>query len=324
MVRLFFAIVILVVTGFAGVLAQSNFDAGAAFLENEQYDEARRFFAEANAQYPNNAEVQYYLGRLALVDEAWDEAIELLTRATELDPLQTIYYRWLGDAYIEKLQVSSMLKKRGFASKAKESYMQAVAVAPNNVDSRQSLIEFYLEAPGIAGGSKEKALENIEVVQTLDVPRGHRLMAYYYRKTGEWEAAEGEYLALAAMDPADPEPYYRIGAMYQGEGMCDEAVAAFEQCLEIEGNYPNGLYQIGRCAVMSGGNVDRGIECLQIYLTLQPGEEDPSLAWAHVRLGMLYEKQRRFAAAEAEYEAALELDPDLKEAKTALKKVQRR
>ena len=104
----------------------------------------------------------------------------------------------------------------------------------------------------------------------------------------------------------------------------DKAFAAFEKCLEIDAEYMAALYQIGRSAVFSGDNIDRGIECLQTYLPLEPGEDDPSLAWAHYRLGMLYEKQREFKAAEMEYDAALQLDPDHKEAKKALKKVKRR
>ena len=66
------------------------------------------------------------------------------------------------------------------------------------------------------------------------------------------------------------------------------------------------------------------MECFRVYLTMEPTELNPSLAWAHVRLGMLYEKKRDFATAQAEYEAALALEPDHEEAQKALKKVKRR
>ncbi len=59
-------------------------------------------------------------------------------------------------------------------------------------------------------------------------------------------------------------------------------------------------------------------------MTFEPSEDEPSLAWAHTRLGMLYEKKRDFIAAQSEYETALALEPDHKEAKKALKKVKRR
>ena len=319
-----FLVFVLLVGSFASAEAQLDLEKGAALIENEQYDEARAYFEEANKKYPDNAEVQYHLGRAAFGQQGWDKAIDFFGNSVELSPENPTFHVWLGHAYIEKLQVSNMFKKKGLASKALDSFIKAVEVGPDDVEAREALIGFYLEAPGIAGGSKEKARENIEVVKTLDPQLGHELMAYYYVKRKKLEPAEGEYLALAAMEPSDPEPYYSIGWMYQTDRQFDKAFAAFEQCLQVESRYMPALYQIGRSAVFSGENIPRGMECLQIYLTLEPGETEPSLAWAHLRLGMLYEKQRNFTTARAEYETALALEPDHSEAKKALKKVKRR
>lgn len=324
MFRKLLFITITVVVSSTYALAQVNLEQGATLLENKRYDEARAYFNEANKRHPSNSEVHYYLGRIAFAGKQWDDAIDFFTKSVGLDPRNFTAHRWLGHAYIEKLQVSGMLKKKGLAERAKDHFMRAVELAPDDIDSRQALIEFYLEAPGIAGGSKAKARENIEVVKKLDVRKGHLLMAFYYKKKKEWKSAEREYLAVAAMEPDNPEPHFSIGRMYQDDKQFDEAFAAFEKCLQLDNDYMSGLYQIGRCAVVSGKNIERGIECLKTYLTLEPGETNPSLAWAHVCLGMLYEKQREFKVAELEYQAALELEPDHKEAKKALKKVTRR
>ena len=51
----------------------------------------------------------------------------------------------------------------------------------------------------------------------------------------------------------------------------------------------------------------------------QPAAGEPSLAWAHYRLGLIYSHREDHAAARREYQAALELDPKHEQAKQALK-----
>jgi tetratricopeptide (TPR) repeat protein len=304
--------------------AQVNLEEGAALFEDGQYERAETYFTEAKEAHPDNPEVYYYLGRIAYEQDEWDDAVDFLNKAVKLNPESAVAHHWLGEAYIEKLQRASVFKKKGMATKAREQLVRAVELAPEYVEARETLIYYYLDAPGIVGGSKEKALENIEVMKTLDKRTAHFVMSHYHQKRKDLAAAEQELLAVVAMEPEDPNGYYRIGRMYQDGNEFDHATAAFERCLEIEPNYPNGLYQIGRSAVLSKRNIERGIECFKIYLTLKPGEDEPSLAWAHVRLGQLYERKREFVAAQKEYESALGLEPDHKEGKKALKRITRR
>ena len=60
---------------------------------------------------------------------------------------------------------------------------------------------------------------------------------------------------------------------------------------------------------------------LKRYLAATPGPNDPPLAAAHWRLGMIYELMVRKVDARAEYEAALKIDPKYAEAKSALSKL---
>ena len=81
------------------------------------------------------------------------------------------------------------------------------------------------------------------------------------------------------------------------------------------------LFQIGKTGALSGQRLERAEEALAEYLKATPGREDPPLAAAHWRLGMVYEKKSDRERAKSEYQSALRLDPKYKPAQDALKKL---
>jgi Flp pilus assembly protein TadD len=76
--------------------------------------------------------------------------------------------------------------------------------------------------------------------------------------------------------------------------------------------------------VLSKQDLDRSEAAFRQYLERETKEDEPTPANAHWRLGMIYEMRRDKGMARAEYEAALALEPDHKQAKKALRKIKRR
>ena len=153
----------------------------------------------------------------------------------------------------------------------------------------------------------------------LDPFRGHMFRAEIYKKDKNWDEAAAEYKAAAAADPESAAPWYSLGMMYQGAEDYHGAFTAFEKALEVDPEATNALYQIGRTGVISGGiDMDRSIAALKEYLETTPPAGQPTSANAHWRLGMLYEMKGHFGMARAEFEAALALDPDDKNARKSL------
>jgi len=113
------------------------------------------------------------------------------------------------------------------------------------------------------------------------------------------------------------------GAQIEGE-ICiaekkyDDAFNAFESLLKDHPDQIAALYQIGYIAATTGQRLDRGEAALKEYLTHTPKDTQPSLAYAHYRLGNIYQKKDETDAARKEYQAALALDPHLKPAADAL------
>lgn len=115
----------------------------------------------------------------------------------------------------------------------------------------------------------------------------------------------------------------RLGFLCQDKKNYEMAFKTFEELIKDYPDYYSALYQIGRTAVFSGTNLDRGIECLKKYLQHEPEDGQPTLPNAHWRLGAIYEHKADKESAKKEYEAALKLDPDYKAAKDALEKLKK-
>ena len=77
--------------------------------------------------------------------------------------------------------------------RAKAECEKAVALDPKYVEARFGLVQFYTAAPGIMGGSYEKAFEQAKEIKAIDPIAGHRAYAFIYTQQKKLELAKKEY-----------------------------------------------------------------------------------------------------------------------------------
>lgn len=271
-----------------------------------------------DASDPGEARTHFDLGRTALESGDINQAVEHLEKAVALDDASSEYHLTLGLAYSRKLQTLPFMERGTIAVKMREEFETAIERDPKNIDARSALAQFYLQAPPIAGGSKEMAMEQLEAIRELDPVEGHLFAAQIYTRDEDFPAAEVEYEAALKISPDNADLHYRMGFFHQIQKEYDTASADFEKTLELDSEFMEAAYQIGRTAVFSGENLERGVEALSLYLEVETETGQPTWAHAHWRMGDLYVKMGKIELARKEYESALELDPDLEDARTAL------
>jgi tetratricopeptide (TPR) repeat protein len=271
---------------------------------------AEKSFKDALEADGENHAALFYLGRIALADEDIDGAIDQLRQAVKLNETDSDYRTWLGRAYIAKLQTVSFFEKGVVAGRALENLKKAVDLDPSNIEARISLGGYYLNAPSIAGGSTKKAREQAEEVLKYDAVEGNSMLARIHIKNEEYDHAIEKLDVCIEAKPDNIEYRYHLGMLYQQLERYDETFDVFEQVLEIDPDNRAALYQIGRTAAFSGTNIDRGIECLRVYLEKDVESGYPGYDGAHWRLGMLFEHRGDVARARTEYETAVRLNPE--------------
>jgi tetratricopeptide (TPR) repeat protein len=251
-----------------------------------------------------------------------DAAITVLEKAVAADPKSAEVHYYLGSAYAGKAQTAGMMAGMTYGPKALSEFEQSVALDPKYAEARLSLAEMYAYAPSMMGGSTDKAIEQAKALRSLDPMLAHRAYAVIYTQQKKPELAKKEYLDGIAEQPKSAKAHSYLG-VYLANAEKDYAGAftEFETALKLDPGYMVASYQLGRTASLADSNLARGEASLKRYLGYTPKETEPPLANAHYWLGALYEKQGRKAEAKASYEAALKLNPGLKLASDALKRV---
>ncbi len=314
------ALCALAVAGSAGT-AGSKSEEGIQLYEAGRLDEARFALEAAVREDPQDARAASYLGRVYLAAGNPDRAAEWMGRSVALESANAEYHLWLARAYGHQAMQASVFKQPALARKVRKEFEEASRLDPDNLEARFGLIEFYLRAPAILGGSPKKAGEQAEEIRRRDALEGYRASGRIAEHRKDLDQALAQYEAAGHEFPEKVEPFYWIGALLVRKGDYARAFEVYEKVLERNPSEIKACYQIGRVASLSGQRLERGKECLTLYLQHEPKPDEPSLAFAHYWLGLLYEKIGNRELARREYSAALDLEPSLPEARQALKKV---
>ncbi|KUM52333.1 tetratricopeptide repeat protein [Rheinheimera sp. EpRS3] len=236
----------------------------------------------------------------ALLNNA-DKAEDLLEKAVKIDSNNADYQHWYATVSCNLAASASMLSALGHAKRCKKAYETALKLAPDNPRSYIALGSFLAQAPGIAGGDKDKALQLAEQLKQIDPLQGALLQLN--ASDLQDDAVFNALLAKDELLTQRPETYLQRGVAFSRADEHTKAVALFDQALtmpasddEAAAAQAQALYQIGRSAVKGGIAVDKGISALQQFIAQQPAADN--IDWAKLRLGQLYIAQQQQAKAE--------------------------
>ena len=309
---------ILCLLNFYGLSQSARLDEAKKSYESRKYPDVIKLLEAVRNGEKDYAGARYYLGRVSFDQKRYDDAQDFFEEAIEANDKVAEYHNWLGNTYGQIAQEANIIKQGMLASKMKAEWERAVALNPAYIDPRQSLIQYYLQAPGIMGGSVDKAKETARQIMALNAAQGHLQMGNIYVKEKKLGEAEKEFIEMVKVDPA-----YLSGLanFYTGQKQYDKAFTLFEEAVQKNSRDMGAVYQFGKTSAVSGQKLDRGEECLKKYLTYTPKQNEPSHAGANMRLAQINEKKGNKVEAKKFYEAALRLDGSLKEAREGLQRI---
>jgi tetratricopeptide (TPR) repeat protein len=267
---------------------------------------------------PDSAEVWVLETRRLLRQGKTDKAVDAAEEAVERNEASAQAQYWLGNAYGSRITQVGMLSQAMMAPKLRDAFERAVALDPELHDARTSLVEYYLQAPAVAGGSLDKAKAQTQELLKRDPPRGHYAAGRV--ATFEKKPAEAATAFAAAYRGRPENNVYRMaaGVSLQQMERWDEAFALFEAWAAQDPKAAMAWYQIGRTSALSGQRLPAGAEALKRYLTFPAAPNLPTAANAQYRLGQVQAQAGDKDAARASFQAALKGDPGNADIKAAL------
>ena len=292
-------------------------------LEEGRIDEAIASLQQQIKSFPNNAEAYNLLCRSYFTLENWDRGIAACEKATSLEPNNSLYHLWLGRIYGEKADGANFLSAARLAGKVRDHFETAVRLNPDSIPARTDLAEFYLEAPGIVGGGRDKAEAQAKLLDKLAPAKAAWVRGRIAEKVKNRGEAEKQYRAAIEASKGSADAWFNLALFFRHLGRLPEMEDAINQAAVAPSGQPEALMDAAEVLFRTGRNLPAAAQLLRRYLLSEEKVEEAPAFKAHYLLGGILEKQGDKQAAAGEYSAALALARGFSPAQEALQRVNR-
>ena len=313
--------------GSALLLATLSLPAGAADLSPDRLlaagrvDDAMVSLQNQINRTPADAESYNLLCRAHFALGDWDAGISACQQAVALDRDNSQYHLWLGRIYGEKADHSNFFSAAGLAKKVRNEFETAVKLDPHNLEARSDLAEFYVEAPPIVGGGRDKAEAQAQEMTVLDPAQAHMVKARLAEKRDDFATAESEYRAAIQASGGRAGIWMGLVQFYSRRGQLDQMQEAVQHAVSVP-HSQHVLMAAADVLVRTKRDLPTAIQLLRRYLSQGTVEDSPAFK-AHYLLGTLLEQQGDTPGAVEQYRAALSLVRNFAPAQNALGRLQR-
>ena len=242
-------------------------------------DKAEQYIETALELAPDNAEVQFTCGR--------------------------IMGRQAGEAIFSALS---------YAKKSLACFERAVALQPDQPRYQSGLMIYYLSAPPIAGGSRDLAWAQVDVIADIDPLQGVLAKLDFYQHTEQQSQYQQTLAEGLKTYPDSAAMHFLHGLQLQRTSQYAEAMIAFSAATQgVQGEEDpyqfNAWYQKGRTAVIGAESPQQGIDALLFYIDNAPDlYQLPAKPWAHLRVAQLYQQLQQTELAQMHMEKARVLE----------------
>lgn len=292
--------------------AQVSYQQAEQYFKQEKFTQAKPIFEVFLKQNPKDKKTQEYLGDISAYEKEWDDAISYYQALVEEEENNANYHFKYGGALGMKAISVSRLRALTYVGDIKRELELAAKLDPKHVETRWALIEFYIQLPGLLGGSEKKALEYATELAKISEVDGYLAKGYIAENSKRPLDAE-RYYKKAIEIGGSPHTYEKLTSLYENNNQPDKALETASKSLKKhQRNQVN--YQIGKIAAEYNLEPEYGIECLDQYLANYSIKDGAPKAWAYYRLAQINKNLGKKKIALTWIDKALRDIPDFKEA----------
>ena len=256
-------------------------------IDSKEYKQSEETLKEILKNDPDNLSVLEKLGDVYSHQKEWGKAVTCYKKLKELQPnVANNHYKYGGALGMKALGMSK-LKAVFNVGDIRNAFIKAIELDPNHIDAHWALVEYYVQIPGIVGGSKRKALQVTDKLQKISAVDGYLARGYVHEYKGDPKLAEESY-RMAIKVGGSLNCYQKLTSLY--ESTTNEPHKAIKNIEETQKKHErNALhYQIGKVSAEYNVELDKGLQCLQQFVANYSVADGVPIEWAYLRLAQIY------------------------------------
>ncbi|EDM44185.1 TPR repeat protein [unidentified eubacterium SCB49] len=301
-------------------MAQSSFEKAEQLFEQENFGNAKLLFEKYLETHPDNRKTIEYLGDIAGYHKNWNAAMDYYEQLVDFDDTNANYHFKYGGALGMKALSISKIRAATYIGDIKEHFEAAASLDSQHIEARWALVEFYIQLPGIIGGSEAKSIKYANQLLEISPVDGYLANGYIAEYSDRPDDAEAFYKKAIAVG-GSPHTYEKLSEHYEKNNEPAKAIETAKKSLEIHKR--NSLnYQIGKVAAQYNLDAALGIKCLQAYIKNHSVRDGVPKDWAYLRLAQIYKNLGNKQEAIEWIDKALVSRSDFKEAITEKEEIQ--
>jgi tetratricopeptide (TPR) repeat protein len=312
---LFFLVLILVT-----LPVYANLDEGILLYKKGEFKQGVEHLQQLAKASPDEPDVRLWLGKAYLKIREWDKAVQEIEKAVQLRPANASYNLWLGRACGAKAEHSFFAKAFSWAKRVVKEFETARSLAPKDLDIRFDLLEFYLEAPSLVGGGKDKAEEEAREIAKLNPSKGYTARAIIFQKNKKLDLAKKEF-TQATIDYPNADSFKDLAEYLFGQKDYEGALSNAQKSLKLKGESKRTRLIAAASNIRLHSDIEYASRILKELAEGTLDDDDPAFEEVHYWRGECFLTKADKENARKAFQRALLYDPDYDEAKKAISKL---
>ncbi len=293
-----------------------------SLFNKKKYSQAKPLFKSYLISHPKDAKTIEYLGDIEGYAKNWDGAIPYYEQLVEIDAKNADYhYKYGGVLGMKALEVNKFTAL-SMIGDIKEAFETAAALDLKHLDTRWALVEFYIQLPGIVGGSEKKAMMYADQLLKLSKVDGYLAHGYIAEYSDRSTDAERNFKKALEVG-GSVTCYEKLSEHYEKNEAPEKAQAVLLEGQKSHKTANRLHYQFGKIAGQYGIGLDQGISCLNKYLKNYSAKDGVPKDWAYLRLSQIYKHKGNKSKALEWVNKALNSRKNFKEAIAEKKIIQK-
>jgi tetratricopeptide (TPR) repeat protein len=293
-----------------GIQLHGDLSEAIRFYERGEFNRAVNLLTQLRNSHPTDPEPRFWLGKSFIKTRQWDNAVREMEQAVNLQPSNARYHLWLGRACGARASHSIFITAIRWAGRVAKEFETAKKLAPEDLEVRFDLLEFYLHAPGMLGGGMDKAGAEAKAISKIDPQKGYTARSSILRKNKQWDMARKELIQATIDFPYHADSWKDLAEYLLERQEFENALNYGQRSQALESKSKGVLLVIAASRIRLKRDLDQAVGILEALAIGSLGDNDPAFEEVYYWLGEGFlAKGDKIRAREA-FSSALRFDPD--------------